>query len=110
MASKITKGLARIALAGGILFAGNHLYEQCSRVFGDQGYSEQVSETYQESVPQERFTAPQNYSNDQRTGEPAPMGVYAWKIRATFRDGFIWTGQENVHGIKRTYGTLTLIR
>ncbi|MBT3642447.1 hypothetical protein HN604_02970 [archaeon] len=69
MASKITKGLARIALAGGILFAGNHLYEQCSRVFGDQGYSEQVSETYQESVPQERFTAPQNYSNDQRTGE-----------------------------------------
>ena len=48
--------------------------------------------------------------NDQRTGEPAPMGVYAWKIRATFRDGFIWTGQENVHGIKRTYGTLTLIR
>ena len=48
--------------------------------------------------------------NDQRTGEPAPMGVYAWKIRATFRDGFIWTGQENVHGSKRTYGTLTLIR
>ena len=48
--------------------------------------------------------------NDQRTGEPAPMGVYAWKIRATFRDGSIWNGQENVHGFERTYGTLTLIR
>ena len=40
----------------------------------------------------------------------APMGVYAWKIRATFRDGSIWNGQENVHGFERTYGTLTLIR
>jgi hypothetical protein len=48
--------------------------------------------------------------NDQRTGKPAPMGVYAWNIRATFRDGTRWTGHLNTNGRRLTYGTLTLLR
>jgi len=47
---------------------------------------------------------------DQMTGESVPMGVYAWKIRAVFDDGTRWTGQNNVHGAHKAYGTLTLIR
>jgi len=43
-------------------------------------------------------------------GEPLPMGVYAWKIRAVFDDGTRWTGSENVYGVKKASGTLTLIR
>jgi hypothetical protein len=38
------------------------------------------------------------------------MGVYAWKIRAVFDDGTRWTGTENVYGIEKASGTLTLIR
>ena len=48
--------------------------------------------------------------NDQRTGKPAPMGVYAWNISATFRDGTRWTGHLNTNGRRLTYGTLTLLR
>jgi len=43
-------------------------------------------------------------------GEPLPMGVYAWKIRAVFDDGTRWTGTENVYGVEKASGTLTLIR
>ena len=43
-------------------------------------------------------------------GEPLPMGVYSWRIRAAFRDGTRWMGQENEYGIVKPYGTLTLIR
>ncbi len=43
-------------------------------------------------------------------GEDLPMGVYSWKIEAVFDDGTRWTGQENVHGFQKDYGTLTLIR
>jgi len=38
------------------------------------------------------------------------MGVYAWKIRAVFDDDTRWTGQSNVYGIIKTFGTLTLLR
>tara|TARA_B110000259_G_C13884879_1_gene350514 strand:- start:128 stop:772 length:645 start_codon:yes stop_codon:yes gene_type:complete len=48
--------------------------------------------------------------NDIKTGEPVPMGVYAWRIKAVFDDGTRWTGQESVYGVTKTYGTLTLIR
>lgn len=43
-------------------------------------------------------------------GEDLPMGVYSWKIEAVFDDGTRWTGQENMHGFQKDYGTLTLIR
>ena len=45
-----------------------------------------------------------------KNGEPLAMGVYAWKIRAVFDDGTRWTGQSNVYGIIKTFGTLTLLR
>ena len=48
--------------------------------------------------------------NDIKTGEPVPMGVYAWRIRALFDDGTRWTGQKSVYDITKAYGTLTLIR
>ena len=48
--------------------------------------------------------------NDIKTGEPVPMGVYAWRIRAVFDDGTRWTGQKSVYDITKAYGTLTLIR
>ena len=48
--------------------------------------------------------------NDIKSGEPVPMGVYAWRIRAVFDDGTRWTGQESVYDITKAYGTLTLIR
>ena len=44
------------------------------------------------------------------SGEPLPMGVYAWRIRALFDNNEFWTGQDNTHGFQKAYGTLTLIR
>ena len=44
------------------------------------------------------------------SGEPAALGVYAWRIRAVFDEGTRWTGQSNVHGITKTFGTLTLLK
>jgi hypothetical protein len=44
------------------------------------------------------------------SGEPLPMGVYAWRIRALFDNDVLWIGQDNIHGFRKPYGTLTLIR
>ena len=44
------------------------------------------------------------------SGEPLPMGVYAWRIRALFDNDVLWIGQDNTHGFQKAYGTLTLIR
>ena len=52
----------------------------------------------------------EEWNGTDKNGEPMAMGVYAWKIRAVFDDGTRWTGQSNVHGIIKTFGTLTLLR
>ena len=43
-------------------------------------------------------------------GDPLPMGVYSWRINASFLDNKRWKGQMNSHGEVLTYGTLTLLR
>jgi hypothetical protein len=43
-------------------------------------------------------------------GDPLPMGVYTWRINASFLDNKRWKGQMNSHGEVLTYGTLTLLR
>ena len=44
------------------------------------------------------------------SGDPLPMGVYSWRINASFLDNKRWNGQMNSHGEVLTYGTLTLLR
>lgn len=44
------------------------------------------------------------------SGEPLPMGAYAWVIEAQFDDGSIWQGKEYDNGSKKSFGTITLIR
>ncbi|MCD4771798.1 MAG: gliding motility-associated C-terminal domain-containing protein [Bacteroidales bacterium] len=46
-------------------------------------------------------------------GEPLPMDVYLWRIKATFVDGSVWEGESignNENGALQTTGTVTLIR
>ncbi|TRZ73704.1 MAG: PKD domain-containing protein [Bacteroidetes bacterium] len=47
-----------------------------------------------------------------QSGNLMPQGTYVWKIFASFIDGTIWQGSDNgkTKGIKRTIGTVTLIR
>jgi len=47
---------------------------------------------------------------DQSSGEPLPMGVYAWKVRAVFDDGTRWQGRTSSHDRTLPYGTVTLLR
>jgi PKD repeat protein len=43
-------------------------------------------------------------------GAMMPMGVYVWKVNATFMDGTIWKGSDIGKGEAKAIGTVTLIR
>jgi len=42
-------------------------------------------------------------------GKMMPQGVYVWKISASFTNGQVWEGKD-YNGVKKTIGSLTLIR
>lgn len=44
------------------------------------------------------------------SGRDLPMGAYAWKIDAVFDDGTVWQGKEYNNGVKKAFGTVTLLR
>jgi len=43
-------------------------------------------------------------------GKPLQQDVYMWKADAVFLDNTIWQGMDNGSGIKKKFGTVTLIR
>ncbi len=45
-----------------------------------------------------------------KNGTDLPMGAYVWKIDAVFNDGTIWPGKDYGKGIRKSFGTVTLIR
>ena len=43
-------------------------------------------------------------------GEPQPTGTYMWSIKAKFRDGTVWQGNDVGDGNTNTFGKVVLIR
>ena len=42
-------------------------------------------------------------------GQRVPLGAYAWKINAIFKDGIIWEGMEQSNGKKSNIGSVTVL-
>jgi PKD repeat protein len=62
------------------------------------------SSELQDGAPAEAWDG--TYQN----GELCPQGSYVWKVKAQFKDGTQWQGQETETGDYKTIGTVTLIR
>lgn len=59
----------------------------------------------EDGSPSEFWTG-EHYAN----GTILPMGSYVWKIEAIFNDGTIWPGKEYNNSIRKSFGTVTIIR
>jgi PKD repeat protein len=47
--------------------------------------------------------------NGRYKGQRVPLGSYAWKVNAIFKDGVVWEGMEQSNGKKSNVGSVTVL-
>ena len=52
----------------------------------------------------------EGWNGKSTNGTPLPVGVYIWRIKATFQDGTEWKGTPDEKGKCRTEGNITILR
>ena len=98
---RVGVGQASIFLPKGHSFEKYHLY-----IYDEWGnVIFESTELNEDGSPSEPWDGT-HYAN----GVRLPMGAYVWKIEATYNDGTIWPGKEYNNSIRKSFGTVTLIR
>jgi len=82
---------------------GKHLIEYNIQVYNISGKLMWMSNLLEDGQPLEFWDG--KFKN-----VDMPQGIYIWKVYAKFDNNDIWEGQPDKHGIKKTEGTVTLIR
>ena len=98
---RIGVGQASVFLPKGHSFEQYHLfiYDEWGNVIFES------TKLNEDGSPSESWDGT-HYAN----GVRLPMGAYVWKIEATYNDGTIWPGKLYNNSIRKSFGTVTLIR
>ncbi len=98
---RVGVGEASIFLPKGHSFEKYHLfiYDEWGNVIFES------TELNEDGSPSEPWDGT-HYAN----GVRLPMGSYVWKIEATYNDGTIWPGKLYNNSIRKSFGTVTIIR
>jgi PKD repeat protein len=98
---RVGVGEASVFLPKGHSFEEYHLY-----IYDEWGnVIFESTELNEDGSPSEPWDGT-HYAN----GVRLPMGAYVWKIEATYNDGTIWPGKLYNNSIRKSFGTVTLIR